>query len=157
MWWHKDQLWLDRLKINHLNTQTMHVCNTKIKQKVINLSFHCYCNTQHIFCNFYLSHSFNLAVLIYKVSATKGQSSASFDTFLCSNCHIFATYKPMLFFMPQYLERQSNQPQKRGGKSDTTEAHTFQTKNAHMLHILCLLRTRLTNDEASKVIITYNF
>ena len=63
----------------------------------------------------------------------------------------------MLFFMPQYLERQSNQPQKRGGKSDTTEAHTFQTKNAHMLHILCLLRTRLTNDEASKVIITYNF
>jgi len=24
---------LDRLKINHLKKQTMHVCNTKIKQK----------------------------------------------------------------------------------------------------------------------------
>jgi len=33
MWWHKDKLWLDGLKINHLKTQTTHVCNTKIKQK----------------------------------------------------------------------------------------------------------------------------
>jgi len=33
MWWHKDELRLDGLKINHLNTKTMHVCNTKIKQK----------------------------------------------------------------------------------------------------------------------------
>jgi len=32
MWWHKDELWLDGLKINHVKTQTMHVCNTKIKQ-----------------------------------------------------------------------------------------------------------------------------
>jgi hypothetical protein len=29
------------------------------------------------------------------------------------------------FFKPQYLEGQSNQPQKRDGKSDTTEAHTI--------------------------------
>ena len=29
----KDELWLDGLKINHLKTQTMHVCNTKMKQK----------------------------------------------------------------------------------------------------------------------------
>jgi len=34
MWWHKDELWLDRLKINHLKRQITHVCNTKIKQKV---------------------------------------------------------------------------------------------------------------------------
>ena len=33
-------------------------------------------------------------------------------------------YKPMLFFTPQYLKRQNGQPQKRDGKSDTTEAHT---------------------------------
>ena len=33
MWWHNDELCLDGLKINHLKTQTMHVCNTKIKQK----------------------------------------------------------------------------------------------------------------------------
>jgi len=26
-------LWLDGLKINHLKTRTMHVCNTKMKQK----------------------------------------------------------------------------------------------------------------------------
>jgi len=32
-------------------------------------------------------------------------------------------YKPTPFFMPQYLERQSNQPQKRDGNSDTTKAH----------------------------------
>jgi hypothetical protein len=32
-WWHKFELWFDGLKINHLKTQTMHVCNIKIKQK----------------------------------------------------------------------------------------------------------------------------
>jgi len=33
MWRHTDELWFDGLKINHLKTQTMHVCNTEIKQK----------------------------------------------------------------------------------------------------------------------------
>ena len=33
MWWHKDKLWLNGLKINYMKTQTMHVSNIKIKQK----------------------------------------------------------------------------------------------------------------------------
>ena len=33
MFWHKDELWLDGLKIEHMKTQTVHDCNTKITQK----------------------------------------------------------------------------------------------------------------------------
>ena len=96
MWWHKDELWLDGLKITHLKTQTMHVCNTKIKQKVhpiyvdISITIHnIYC------CNFYLrlSNYFNPTVLIYKVSVTKSQSAASFGNsvfklpYICHSIH----------------------------------------------------------------------
>ena len=84
MWRHQDELWLDGLKINHLKTQTMNICKTKIKQKghqfiftlLLQYTIHC--------CNFYLllSHYFNTAVLIYKVSETKRQSAASFGIFV---------------------------------------------------------------------------
>ena len=58
--------------------------------------------------------------------------------------------------MPQYLERQSNQPQKRDGKSDTTEAYTIWNKNCiHTLRLMSV-KKRLTNDKASKMIFTYN-
>jgi len=62
----------------------LHVCNTKTKQGssyylCIAITIHnIYC------CNFYLllSHYFNAAVLIYKVSVTKRQSAASFGIFV---------------------------------------------------------------------------
>jgi len=91
----KDELWLDGLKINHLKTQTMHVCNIKIKQKVHQFMFTFLLQyttyTAVIFT--YLSHYFNPTVLIHKVSVTKCQSAASFGIFVfklphtCNNIH----------------------------------------------------------------------
>jgi len=86
MWWHKDELWLDGLKITHLYTQT--AC-LQHKNQTEGSSFYLYIDItiHNIYCcNFHLllSHYFNAAVLlvIYKVSVTKRQSAASVGIFV---------------------------------------------------------------------------
>ena len=76
MWWHKDELWLDGLKINHFN-----ICNRKTKQKHHQFIF--ILLLQYTTCTaVILSHYFNPAFPIYKVSVTKCQSGASFGIFV---------------------------------------------------------------------------
>jgi len=84
LWWHIYALWLDGLKINHPQSQTMHVCNTKIKQKghQFLLTFLLQYTTYIAAIFTYVPHYFNPTVLIYKVSVTKHQSAASFGTFV---------------------------------------------------------------------------
>ena len=126
MWWYKDELWLDGLKINHLKTQTMHVCNTKIKQKghqfmfTLLLQYTTYNAVIFTFISLFQSHSSNTQGLCYQMPI-----SCFIWNFCVQTVIHLQQYTPTPFFMPQYLERQSNQPQTRDGKSYTTEAHTI--------------------------------
>ena len=125
-WWHKFELWLDGMKIKHLKTQTMHVCNIKIKQKGnqfvdISITIHnIYCCNFYLFITLFQSHSSNIQGLCYQTPIR---------CFIWNFCVQTAThlqqYTPTPFFMPQYLERRSNLPQKRDSKSDTTDTHTI--------------------------------
>ena len=121
-WWHKDELCLDGLKINCLKTQTMHICNTKIKENGHQLLLLQY--TTHTAVILLLSQYFYLAVLIYKVSVTWCQSAASFVIFVFKLSYICNSINQH-YSSHLNIWRQSNQPQKRDGKSDTTEAHTI--------------------------------
>jgi len=95
-------------------------------RRVISLSLHCYYNTQHILLQFLLYYIISVLQFKYTRSLLPNTNLLIHLEFLCSNCYTFATqFKTTLFFTPQYLERQSNQPQKRDGKSDKTEAHTI--------------------------------
>jgi len=99
----------------------------KSNRRVISLSLHCYYNTQHIlllflitFITLFQSCSSNIQGLCYQMPICCYIWNFCVQTAIC-----FKQHKPTLFFTPQYLERQSNQPQKRDGTSDTTEAHTI--------------------------------
>ena len=121
-WWYEFELWLDRLK-----TQTMHICYIKIKQKShqfvdIAITIHnIYC------CNFYLllSHYFNPTVLIYKVSVTKHQSTASFGIFVFKLPHICNSIHQRHSSCLNIWRARVTSLKKPDGKSDTTEAHTI--------------------------------
>jgi len=122
----QDELWLDGLKINHLKTQIMHVCNTKIIQKghqfmlTFLLQYTTYSAVIFTFITLFQSHSSNIQGLCYQTPI------CCFIWNFCVQIGIhLQQYTPTAFFMPQYLERQRNQPQKRDGKPDTTEAHTI--------------------------------
>jgi len=80
MWWHKDELWMDRLKINHLKKTNYACLQHKNQTGVISVFLHSITLYNMYCCNFYLllSNYFNPAVLIHKVSVTKCQSAASF-------------------------------------------------------------------------------
>jgi len=57
---------MDGLKINHLKTQTMHVCNTKLKTECSSVYLYIAITIHNIHCyNFYLllSHYYKHAVL----------------------------------------------------------------------------------------------
>ena len=138
MWWYKDELWLDGLKINHLKTQTMHVCNTKIKQNAHQFIFTLLLQyTTYIAVIFYLllSHYFSPTVLIYKVSVTKHQSAVSFGIFvfklpyICNSIH--QCHSSCLS-----IWRDRVTSLKKGMVSQIQQKHIpFKTKTAHMLCI----------------------
>jgi len=62
----QNELWLDGLKINHLKTQTMHICNTKIIQKchqfmlTFLLQYTTYIAIIFTFTTLFQSQSFNI-------------------------------------------------------------------------------------------------
>ena len=93
MWWHKDEIWLDGLKISHLKTQTMHVCNTNIKQKghqfIFTLLLHYTTYIAVIFTYFY----YIISILQFKYTwcLLPNTNLLMHLEFLCSNCHKFAT------------------------------------------------------------------
>ena len=99
----------------------------KSNRRVINLSLPCYYNTQHILPQFLLTFT-----TLFQSCSSKIQGLC-YQMLICSFFWNFCVqiaihlqeYTQMLFFTPQYLERQSNQPQKWDFKSDTTEAHTI--------------------------------
>jgi len=83
---------LDGLKINHLKTQTMHVCNTRIKQKGHQFIFTLLLQyTTYTAAIFTLLHYFSPAVQIYTVSVTKHQSADSFGIFVFKLLYICYT------------------------------------------------------------------
>ena len=101
-WWHKDELQLDGLKINCLKTQTMHICNTKIKEnghQLLLLQYTTHTAVIFTFITIFLSCSSNIQGLCYLMPIC---------CFICNFCvqtilHL-QQYKPTLFFTPQYLE-----------------------------------------------------
>ena len=105
-WWHKDELWLDGLKINLLKTETMHVCNKKIKQKghqfIFTLLLQYVTHTAVIFTYFYplfQSNTSNIQGLCYLTPI------CCFILHFCAQTAIhLQQYEPTLFFTPQYLE-----------------------------------------------------
>ena len=107
----------------------------KSNRGVINLCLHFHFNTQHIWLQFLLtfiklfqSHSSNIQGLCYE------KPICCFIWKFCVQTAIhLPQYTPVTFFMPQYLERQSNQPQK-GMVSHVQQTQTpLKIKNAHML------------------------
>jgi len=116
MWWHKDELWLDGLKINRLKTQTMHVCNTKIKQKA-----HQFTSTLPLQYTTYIAVIFTYFIILFQFCSSNIQGLC-FKKPICYFIWNFCVqttihlqqYEPTLFFTPHYLERESNQTQKKG-------------------------------------------
>jgi len=138
MWGHKDDLWLDGLKINQLKTCLQHKNQTDGSSVYLHIAITIH-NTY--FCNFYLllSQYFNPAVLIYKVSVTKCQSAASFGIFVFKQPYICNSITQHYSSSLNNC-RHSNQSQKGDGKSDTTEVHTILNKNCK--NSLCLMSVK---------------
>ena len=84
MWWHKDELWLDDWKLTIWNTNYAHLQHNN-QTEASSIYLYIAITKHNIYCcNFYLllSHYFNPAVLINKVSVTKHQCAASFGIFV---------------------------------------------------------------------------
>ena len=115
----------------------------KSNTRVINLSLHSYFNTQHMLLQFLLtfitlfqSCSSNIQGLCYQTPI------CCFIWNFCVQTAIhFQQYKPSLFFKPQYLERQCNQPKKRMVSQIKQKHIPFKIKTTNMLCI-CLMSVK---------------
>jgi len=126
----------------NVKTQTMQVCNTKIKQKghqfIFTLLLQYTTCIAVIFTYFY--HI--ISILLYKVSVTKCQSAASFGIFVFKLPYICNSIN-QCYSSRLHIWRDRVTSLKKGMVSQIQQKHIlFKIKTARMLCILCLLKNK---------------